>query len=302
MPFCGLSQNAGAVCELPESDTSTFWPTFCADRPICCSRVRSICRLTAGASKRWCTCTSTAPGICRIFFTSSAASAALAAMLLPVNWTSIAAGRPKLRIWVTMSAGWKKNSIPGKRFGSSRRRTVTNSSVGRWPFFSDSRISPSSVPIVPALLYERLMPLFGTPRLSRMVSSWSLGTSSRIAASTSSARRAVSSIRVPVAARRCRRIWPASTRREEVAAEHRIEAAGQQAEGEEGQAEDAALGEQRRRAARCRRRGRARSGGRRRGRRAAAGSAARRAAGTPSPCEPRISSITSVGTSVRDRM
>ncbi len=126
-------------------------------------------------------------------------------------WTSIAAGRPKFRIWVTMSAGWKKNSMPGNRFGSSARSRFTNSAVGRWPSFSESWISPSSVPIVPALLYERLMPLFGTPRLSRIVSSWSFGTSWRIAASTSSARRAVSSIRVPVGARRWSRIWPAST-------------------------------------------------------------------------------------------
>jgi len=40
MPFCGLSQNAGAVCELPDSAISTFWPTFCALRPICCRRAR----------------------------------------------------------------------------------------------------------------------------------------------------------------------------------------------------------------------------------------------------------------------
>ena len=32
-----------------------------------------------------------------------------------------------------MSAGWKKNSMPGKRFGSSARSSVTNSSVGRCP-------------------------------------------------------------------------------------------------------------------------------------------------------------------------
>ena len=110
-----------------------------------------------------------------------------------------------------MSAGWKKNSMPGKRLGSSRRSTVTNRSVGSWPSFSDSRISPSSVPMVPALLYERLMPELGTPRLSSTVSSWSAGTSSRIAASTWSAARAVSSMRVPVGMRMCRRSWPEST-------------------------------------------------------------------------------------------
>ena len=31
---------------------------------------------------------------------------------------------PKLRICVTMSAGWKKNSMPGKRLGNSRAQFV----------------------------------------------------------------------------------------------------------------------------------------------------------------------------------
>ena len=55
------------------------------------------------------------------------------------------------------------------------------------------------------------MPLLGTPMLSRMVSSWLAGIISRMADSTWSAMRAVSSIRVPVGARMCSRIWPAST-------------------------------------------------------------------------------------------
>ena len=55
------------------------------------------------------------------------------------------------------------------------------------------------------------MPLLGTPMLSRMVSSSSGGTISRIAVSTWSAMRAVCSMRVPVGARRCSRICPAST-------------------------------------------------------------------------------------------
>ncbi len=55
------------------------------------------------------------------------------------------------------------------------------------------------------------MPELGTPRLSSTVSSWSAGTNWRIRASTSSAARAVSSMRVPVGMRMCRRTWPAST-------------------------------------------------------------------------------------------
>ena len=69
-----------------------------------------------------------------------------------------------------------------------------------------------------------------------MVSSWSAGTSSRIAASTSSARRAVSSMRVPVGARMCRRIWPASTLGKKSRPRTRIEAARQQAERQEADA------------------------------------------------------------------
>ncbi len=55
---------------------------------------------------------------------------ALAAMSSPLNCTSMAAGRPKFRICVTMSAGWKKNSMPGKRLGSSAR-SVRHELLGR---------------------------------------------------------------------------------------------------------------------------------------------------------------------------
>ena len=34
-------------------------------------------------------------------------------MFVPTTCTSIGAGNPKFKIWVTMSAGWKKNSLPG---------------------------------------------------------------------------------------------------------------------------------------------------------------------------------------------
>ena len=36
---------------------------------------------------------------------------------LPTNWMSMGALMPKFRIWLTMSAGWKKNSMPGKCLG-----------------------------------------------------------------------------------------------------------------------------------------------------------------------------------------
>ena len=40
---------------------------------------------------------------------------------VPMNWMSIGAGRPKFRIWLTMSAGWKMKSVPGNSLGSSMR-------------------------------------------------------------------------------------------------------------------------------------------------------------------------------------
>ena len=42
-------------------------------------------------------------------------------VIAPLTKTSIGAESPKFRIWLTMSAGWKKNSTPGNRFGSSSR-------------------------------------------------------------------------------------------------------------------------------------------------------------------------------------
>ncbi len=202
----------GEVWKLELSDTSRFCATSRPCRPTCWMRVRSMLTASVGWSKRWCTCVSTAPGIRRMRLARMPASCWLAATSAPENCTSMADGSPKLRIWLTMSAGWKANSTPGKRLGSSSRRRRTYSALGlRSPSRSAIRISPSSVPMVPALLYDRLMPELGTPRLSRSVASSLRGMMVRMAASTSSARRAVSSMRRPDGARMCRRIWPAST-------------------------------------------------------------------------------------------
>ena len=50
---------------------------------------------------------STVPGTYRILSISFSAKARLARRLLPITWTSIGAGRPKFRIWLTMSTGRK---------------------------------------------------------------------------------------------------------------------------------------------------------------------------------------------------
>jgi hypothetical protein len=55
------------------------------------------------------------------------------------------------------------------------------------------------------------MPLTGRPTLSSIEASCCFGITPRMVASTSSVRRAVSSMRVPVGARMCSRISPVST-------------------------------------------------------------------------------------------
>ena len=49
----------------------------------------------------------------------------VASRLTPTTWTLIGAGRPKSRIWLVMSAGWKKNVQSGNRWGNSSRSRAT---------------------------------------------------------------------------------------------------------------------------------------------------------------------------------
>ena len=167
---------------------------------------------TAGPSRRWCTCASTAPGICRIALASSRGERRVGRQVRRrVNCTSIAAGRPKFRICVTMSAGWKKNSMPGKRFGSSRAQQ-RHELVGR-PVALAQRQQDLAVERADraGVAVRQVDAAVGHAEVVEDGLELVRGMSSRIAASTASARRAVSSIRVPVGARMCSRIWPAST-------------------------------------------------------------------------------------------
>jgi hypothetical protein len=58
------------------------------------------------------------------------ATARFPATSMPTNCTSMGAERPKFNIWLTMSAGWKKNSTPGYSRGSSSRSFATYCAVG----------------------------------------------------------------------------------------------------------------------------------------------------------------------------
>ena len=61
---------------------------------------------------------------------TSSAISWVACRLNPVTCTSIGAGSPKFKIWLTMSAGWKKKVTPGKSRGSVSRSVFIQCSVG----------------------------------------------------------------------------------------------------------------------------------------------------------------------------
>ncbi len=63
-----------------------------------------------------------------------------------MTWMSIGAGRPKLRIWLTMSAGRNANEVDGNsRFSVSRSRP-TYFAVGWWSGFYEMKMSASPGP------------------------------------------------------------------------------------------------------------------------------------------------------------
>jgi hypothetical protein len=65
------------------------------------------------------------PLIWRIWRSSDSAYFSVAARLEPVICRSIAAGEPKFRIWLTMSAGGKEKVVPGKSSASLARSVRT---------------------------------------------------------------------------------------------------------------------------------------------------------------------------------
>ncbi len=110
-----------------------------------------------------------------------------------------------------MSAGWKKNCSCGKCRGSCRRSIAVRSAVAVCPFSREIRISPSMGPTVAESLSERLIPLYGSPMLSRITLICCAPTSCLMRLSTAAKSCCVLSRRVPGGARTCRRICPAST-------------------------------------------------------------------------------------------
>ena len=77
---------------------------------------------------------SATPGTWRIFASSLLAKARLALRSAPAIWTSIGAGEPKLRIWLTISAGRKENVVPGNALGSCLAQALHIGVRGGGPF------------------------------------------------------------------------------------------------------------------------------------------------------------------------
>ncbi|MNX77314.1 hypothetical protein D3C86_1088530 [compost metagenome] len=75
------------------------------------------------------------------------ATARLPAASFPTIWTSIGAGRPKLRIWLTISAGRNEKLMPGKASGNAASSLSTSALELPAVGFRETRISASPVPM-----------------------------------------------------------------------------------------------------------------------------------------------------------
>ncbi len=125
----GSSQKFGVVCELPDSAISRFCATSRCSRPAWIAFVRSTFTLIAGSSPGCWMRASTSPRTPRSFASSAFATARFWSSLLPTIWMSIGAGSPKLRIWLTMSAGRNANVTPGNACASTLRSFATYAAV-----------------------------------------------------------------------------------------------------------------------------------------------------------------------------
>ena len=112
MPFCGFSQKVGATWPLPESASSRLLAMSDWVMPSCSARVRSVWTSSSGRlndlldaqireSRHVPQRLEQPVGDARFFG------------LGPMTCTSIGAGAPKLRIWLTMSAGRNAKLVPG---------------------------------------------------------------------------------------------------------------------------------------------------------------------------------------------
>ena len=129
----GSSQKFGDVWKLPESEISRLLATSRSEKPASCDLVRSTLTWSFGWSKGCCMRRSTMPSMRLRLSISFNAWRRLPSRSRPTIWMSIGAGRPKFRIWLTMSAGRNAKLMPGNSATSFCRRSCTYCSVGRCP-------------------------------------------------------------------------------------------------------------------------------------------------------------------------
>src|SRR5439155_11730512 len=141
-PVFGSIQKFGAVCELEESEMSRSLATSPIVSPTSCAAARSTSTSSSGVSVTCARCTSTAPGMVAIRDARSRAMARFAVWFPagPVRRTSTGEERPKLRIWVEMSAARKKNVAWGNAEARSFRRACTYPAVGPCLGFNEINI------------------------------------------------------------------------------------------------------------------------------------------------------------------
>jgi len=124
---------------------------------------------------------------------------------------SIGAARPKFRTCVEMSGASAKNVVSGYCLESTWRSVRRYAAVGAWSGLSAIRIWASAGEISAPSLSDRLIPEYGVPSTSSMVSISSGGITVRIVRSIAASRFSVSSMRVPGTPRTCSLMSPAST-------------------------------------------------------------------------------------------
>ena len=139
------ARSVGVVWPLPLSETSRLFATSRCVRPTCCGpRAVHVERAaSAGSPALVHAQVDDARDLRRASCSSVGGErAGWPRWLRPTTWTSIGAGSPKFRIWLTMSAGRKENCDAGKLVGQARRAGRARSPrSGRGPARSDTRMS-----------------------------------------------------------------------------------------------------------------------------------------------------------------
>ena len=215
LPFCGFEPVVRRDLRLRTSETSTLLATSRLRQAHLLGAARSTFDAEARARRRpGARCTSTAPGMLRDARPRSAGRSRSSSGLRdrPADLDVDRRGQPEIQD-LADDVGRLEEERRVRELAAAALRAARHVVGGRTRAsgLSETRISPSTVPMVALSLKARLMPLFGRPMLSRITVSSSAGMTLRIVVLDLREVCSVSSRRVPAGARTCRRICPAST-------------------------------------------------------------------------------------------